>query len=73
MIPLDVTPRRAVGSPHTASTPADATKPPTERVGTVANDDAATANRQHDENPLWTLAIVVAFLCGVAALVIAFS
>jgi hypothetical protein len=70
---LDVTPRRAGGSPHTASTPADATMLPKARVGTVANDDVATADRQHDENPLWTLAIVVAFLCGVAALVIAFS
>jgi len=73
MIPLEVTPRRSVGSSNTASTPADATMPPTARVGRVAHDDAATADRQHDENPLWTLAIVVAFLCGIAALVIAFS
>jgi hypothetical protein len=73
MVPLDVTPRRAVGSPNTASTPADATMPPKARAGTVANDDDATASRKHDENPLWNLAIVVAFLCGVAALMIAFS
>jgi hypothetical protein len=72
MPPLDVTPRRAVGPPNTASTPADATMPAKAQVRTVANDDA-TVDRQHDENPLWTLAIVVAFLCGVAALVIAFS
>jgi hypothetical protein len=73
MIPLNLTPRRAVGSPKTASTPAHATVPAKARGGTVANDDVATADRKHDENPLWTLAIVIAFLCGVAALVIAFS
>jgi len=69
---LDVTSRRAVGLPNNASTPADATMPPKARVGTVSNDDVATADRKHDENPLWTLAIVIAFLWGVAAL-IAFS
>jgi hypothetical protein len=73
MNPLDVTPRRAVGSPNTASTTADAAMPPKPRVGTVANDDLPTADRKQDENPLWTLAVIVAFLCGVAALVIAFS
>jgi hypothetical protein len=59
MNPLDVAPRRAVGSPQNASTPVEATMPP-------------KTDRKHDENPLWTLALVVAFLCGVAALVIAF-
>jgi hypothetical protein len=73
MNPLDVTPRRAVGPPKNASTPAEATMPPKAQLRSVANDSAARANTEHDENPLWTLAIVVAFLCGVAALVIAFS
>jgi hypothetical protein len=65
-------PQHAVGSLKKPANPSVITIPEQARPDSAAND-AAAADRQKEENPLWTMAIALMVFCGFAAIVIAFS
>ena len=65
--------KHAVGLPKNAATPPAATIPQHTRAGTAANDDAAVANLEHEENPLWIMAIALGVFCAFAAILMTFG
>jgi hypothetical protein len=65
-------PKHVVGSIKKPANASVITIPEQARADSAAND-AAEADRQNEENPLWTMAIALMVFCGFAAIVIAFG
>jgi hypothetical protein len=73
MISPNPIPQHAVVLPKNTATPPAATVPQHTRAGTAANDDAAVANLEHEENPLWIMAIALGVFCAFAAILMTFG
>ena len=72
MISPNPIPQHAVGLPKNAPPPA-ARVPQHTRAGIAANDDAAVANREHEQNPRWIMAIALGVFCAFAAILLTFG
>jgi hypothetical protein len=67
----DLAPKHAVDLTKNSAAPAVVTVPEKTLADIAANDDAAAADREHDQNPLWIMAIALGVFCGFTAFVIA--
>ena len=69
----ELAPQHIVRLPQSAVTPAAVPVPRQAHAGTAANDDAADADLQFTQNPLWVMAIALGVFCAFAAFVMAFG